>query len=275
MPITTRIIALATLLVAAGLSGCGGGSDSGIPPTPIAQATQATDAAATLESDFGGPDGLKQFFDTHSAEEIRQVLGTYGIGYRVHAVEHTKDQDAEKITDCQQYFPAEDRNFWHNFDGEFYYIDSAGRPNRAYEDLPPIASAPRITSCQTKIGQWGDAEDPRNDYDGGHLIGAQLGGWGGRANIVPQNANFNRGRWVELENKMADCGNLPGARLRYSIAVSYANTRNLVPSNFEMSIRNRATNDSVTLRYLNQDGGGPNGATENARGLAFLSANGC
>ncbi|WP_368669026.1 DNA/RNA non-specific endonuclease, partial [Corallococcus sp. CA053C] len=33
--------------------------------------------------------------------------------------------------------------------------------------------------AETSVGQWGDAENPSNDYDGGHLIGSQLGGWGG------------------------------------------------------------------------------------------------
>jgi DNA/RNA non-specific endonuclease len=265
-----RGAALSLFLV--GLAGCGGGSDA---PSNVASEALAVDTVTPLEEAYGGADGLKEFFDTHSADEIAAVLKTYGMGYRVHAIAFSKDGAVEKITDCNQYFPNEDRNIWHNFNSEYYYIDASGRPNRAYADLPPINKEPRIDSCQTKIGRWGDAEDPSNDYDGGHLIGAQLGGWGGRANIVPQDANFNRGRWVELENKMAKCGNLPNPRLRYSISVSYANSSNLVPSNFEMSVRNRATNSSVTMRYLNQDGGGPNGASENARGLAFLTENGC
>jgi DNA/RNA non-specific endonuclease len=264
-------------LAALTLSGCGGGSDE-LAPT----ASQALDPVTMLESDYGGADGLKQFFDTHSQEEIAAVLARYGIGYRVHASQIAQAGASaeefakiQQITDCEKYFPSEDRNYWHNFDGEFYFIDGTGRPNRAYKDLPPISSEARISACQTKIGQWGDAEDPGNDYDGGHLIGSQLGGWGGRANIVPQDANFNRGRWVALENKMAKCGALPDARLRYTITVSYANASSLVPTQFEMSIRNRVTNSSVTMQFLNQDGGGPNGASESARGTTFLTANGC
>jgi hypothetical protein len=90
-----------------------------------------------------------------------------------------------------------------HFNGEHYFIDGAGRPARAYADLPPIAGEPRSPACRSDVGGWGDAEDPENDYDGGHLIGAQLGGWGRRANLVPQDANFNRGTWAVLENAMA------------------------------------------------------------------------
>lgn len=272
-------------VLALALSGCGGGSDQ---PAPLASQTDSQAAAQTpdtvtrLESAYGGADGLKQFFDTHSQDEIAAELARYGMGYRVHAVQTAQAgsdaQEAAKIqqiTDCEKYFPNEDRNYWHNFNGEFYFIDGTGRPNRAYKDLPPIAKEARITSCQSKIGRWGDAEDPSNDYDGGHLIGAQLGGWGGRANIVPQDANFNQGRWVQLESKMAKCGALPDARLRYTITVSYANTTNLVPARFEMSITNRVTSSNVTMQFLNQDGGGPNGASESSRGMTFLTANGC
>jgi DNA/RNA non-specific endonuclease len=265
------------------LSGCAGGNDEPVAaPQAAATAPQADDAVTRLESAYGGPDGLKEFFDTHSQEEISAVLAGYGMQYRVNpsqiAQAGSEEEQAAKIlqiTDCEKYFPPEDRNVWQNFDGEFYFIDSSGRPNRAYKDLPPISSAPRITSCQSKIGRWGDAENPSNDYDGGHLIGAQLGGWGGRANIVPQDSNFNQGRWVQLESKMASCRVLPNARLRYTITVSYANTSNLVPSRFEMSIRNRSTNSSVTMQFQNVDGGGSNGASESARGMSFLTANGC
>lgn len=37
------------------------------------------------------------------------------------------------------------------------------------------------------------------------MIGAQLGGWGARANLVPQIANFNRGNWAQMENAVASC----------------------------------------------------------------------
>ena len=173
-----------------------------------------------------------EFFQSHTEEEIREALAPYGIGYVVRG----RVTEAA-ISDCPKYFPSGDRNIWFNFDGEYYLIDGSGRPSRAYKYLPPISAAPRIDSCQLNVGQWGDAENPSNDYDGGHLIGSQLGGWGGRANLVPQDANFNRGNWVTLENKMATCGGLPSGRIRYYIGANYPNSTALIPNNMTMELK--------------------------------------
>jgi DNA/RNA non-specific endonuclease len=235
------------------------------------------DSVTQLENDHGGADGLREFFDESSPEVIQQALADYGIGYVVHPylAEAASADDLQLISDCVKYFPSSDRNIWHNFNGEFYFIDTAGRPSRAYADLPPIVAAPRINACQTSIGQWGDAESPSNDYDGGHLIGSQLGGWGGRANIVPQDANFNRGNWAQLENAMALCKNRPAKSLRYSVSVGYANTSALVPTTFGMVITNSTTSSSVTMSFTNVDGGGTNGTATRQRGVAFLTSSGC
>jgi hypothetical protein len=266
-----HVVALIALSLVA-LAGCSGSDDTDTS-TP-----ESTDRITQLEKDHGGPDGLREFFDKSSPEQIQQALALYGIGYVVHPYQAEPADDLvqpQLISDCVQFFPSTDRNIWHNFNGEFYFIDTAGRPSRAYADLPPIAAAARITACQTSIGQWGDAENPSNDYDGGHLIGSQLGGWGGRANIVPQDANFNRGNWVQLENAMAGCGSLPAGRMRYSITVGYANTTALVPTTFGMVITNRTTSSSVTMSFTNVDGGGTNGTATRTRGTAFLTSNGC
>lgn len=228
------------------------------------------DVTSQLEQDFGGPSGLMDFFESHTEEEIRQALTPYGVGYVAHG-----DVTAALISDCPKLFPSTDRNKWHSFDGEYYFIDSVGRPNRAYKDLPRITAAPRVDSCQTNVGQWGDAENPSNDYDGGHLIGSQLGGWGGRANLVPQDANFNRGNWLQLENAMAGCGSLPNGRLRYSIGANYPNSTALIPNNLTMQITNQSTGSAVSMSFSNTDGGGTNGTTERTRGVNWLSSQGC
>ncbi|QAT84340.1 Putative ribonuclease YeeF [Corallococcus coralloides] len=228
------------------------------------------DVTSQLEQDFGGPSGLMDFFESHTEEEIRQALTPYGVGYVAHG-----DVTAALISDCPKLFPSTDRNKWHSFDGEYYFIDSVGRPNRAYKDLPRITAAPRVDSCQTNVGQWGDAENPSNDYDGGHLIGSQLGGWGGRANLVPQDANFNRGNWLQLENAMAGCGSLPKGRLRYSIGANYPNSTALIPNNLTMQITNQSTGSAVSMSFSNTDGGGTNGTTERTRGVNWLSSQGC
>jgi len=268
LPVLRPTTAALVLIVVQGLSACGGGSDTG---------AESQDMATRLEVAHGDANGLRTFFDTHSEDEIRAELARFGIGYEVHAPEMSKIQSVhpQAITDCNKFFPTADRTKWHNFDGEYYYIDSSGRPNKAYADLPPIKAEARQDSCQTSIGQWGDAENPSNDYDGGHLIGSQLGGWGGRANIVPQDANFNRGNWAQLENKMATCGVLASGAMRYSIDVGYPSSSKLVPSSFSMTITRQSNGAKVTMHFTNVDGGGPSGTSERVRGTDFLTANGC
>jgi len=241
------------VVVGAGMAGC--------TPAPAS----GTEPIDWMEADYGGPDRLMELLASGNEVEIRKRLDDYGIGFTRH----------ELISDCPQYFPSGDRNTWHSFDGEFYYIESSGRPYRAYKDLPPIVAEARSTTCQANVGQWGDAENPSNDYDGGHMIGSQLGGWGKRANLIPQDANFNRGNWLVLENKMATCGSLPSGRIRYYIGANYPNGSALIPNNLTMQLTNRVTGASVSLSFSNTDGGGGNGVTEKNRGVSFLSGQGC
>lgn len=228
------------------------------------QDLEEVDLASQMEQDFGGPSGLMEFFATHSEEEIRRALAPYGVGFTTAA-----------ITDCPKYFPSSDRNTWHYINGEYYFIESYGRPYRAYAYLPPIASEVRNETCQGYVGQWGDAENPNNDYDGGHLIGSQLGGYGKRANLVPQDANFNRGNWATLENKMAKCSVLPNGRMRYYIGANYPNSTALIPNTLTMEIRNRSTGASVFMSFQNVDYGGSNGTNEKNKGVSWLTNQGC
>src|SRR5262245_45256572 len=86
----------------------------------------ADEPMTAVEEDLGGPEGVMDMFDNNSEAKVRQKLADYGIEYRT----------SELISDCPQRFPASDRNVWHNFNGEFYYIESNGRPYRAYSYLP-------------------------------------------------------------------------------------------------------------------------------------------
>jgi hypothetical protein len=249
---------------------------TGVLTAGCGSAAGVTDEAETiesLESDFGGPDALMAFLESTNEQQVRAALGAYGMGYVVHD-EPADVQPYEVITDCPQYFPSSDRTAWHSLNGEFYYIDGSGRPSRAYTYFSPVASEPRATSCQTSVGQWGDAEGP-DDYDGGHMIGSQLGGWGKRANLVPQQFNFNRGNWVAVENKLAKCDAVPAGRIRYQVNVGYSNSTKLVPSTFGAQINNTSTGASVSLSFTNTAGGGSNGTSEKNRGVTFLTNQGC
>jgi len=228
-------------------------------------ASETDEPIDALESDLGGADGVAWMFKNHTEEEVRDYLDEHGIGLVVSGL----------VTDCPQKFPTADRVAWHNISGEYYYIDSAGRPSRAYTDLPPVTAEARNDTCQANVGNWGDAENSSNDYDGGHLIGSQLGGWGKRANLVPQDANFNRGNWAQLENKMALCRALPSGRMHYYISANYPNSSTLIPSKMGMDISNNSSGASVSLSFQNTDQGGSNGTSERTRGVSFLTNQGC
>ena len=53
------------------------------------------------------------------------------------------------------------------------------------------------------------------------MIGFQLGGWGKRLNMVPQNSNFNRGNWKHVEDAAAACKPLGRGQLVYWVEVRY------------------------------------------------------
>jgi DNA/RNA non-specific endonuclease len=242
--------------------GCGGA-----PSPKDATTGDATNAAEVdrLEVEFGGPGGLMAFFNDAPDATIADALESHDIGFARHAL----------LTACNPTFPQGDRNTWHAFDGEFYFIEASGRPNRAYKYLPPVVAAPRISGCQTTVGQWGDQEDEDNDYDGGHMIGSQLGGYGGRINLVPQDANFNRGNWVQIENKAADCGALPDERIFYYVRADYHDTTSLVPATMSLTLENRVSEDSVSFEFENTDGGGLDGVDQRLDAVAFLEDQGC
>lgn len=245
------------LAIALAAVACGGTSTITLEP--------GAEVVDQLEDEFGGPAGLMEFFDAAPESMIEEVLDSHDIGFVRHAL----------LTDCFPTFPESDRNTWHAFDGEFYYVETHGRPNRAYKYLPPIVAAPRISGCQETVGQWGDAEVPSNDYDGGHMIGSQLGGWGGRLNLVPQDTNFNRGNWVQIENKAADCGALPAERIFYYVRSNYGTSTSLVPTTMNLILENRNTGASVSFTFTNVDFGGSDGTSQRIEAVNFLAAQGC
>ena len=183
--------------------------------------------------------------------------------------------DAEALG-CPPVFPASVRATWQDISGERYRIDASGRPEQAIALLPPIGADARDEGCQGDVGRWGDALPGDDDYDGGHLIGAQLGGWGGRANMVPQIANFNRGNWLQMENAVASCaGELEDGQLRYTVTVAYDDVDTLVPSTMQMALDDLETEQSITLVFANAVQGGPDGTATRERGVQWLRDLGC
>lgn len=146
--------------------------------------------------------------------------------------------------DCPKQFRASARSKWHNISGERYYVDSHGRPARAETSLPPIEADERNPGCQQRVGKWGDEANAENDYDGGHLIGSQLGGWEARANMVPQNANFNRGNWAQVENCLARCTSVESGRFTYLVEARYPDASTLIPDAMRMTITDTEKDES-------------------------------
>ncbi len=233
-----RYVLPLALLTAVVLGGC----DTQRDTDPLVDPHHAASDSAYVRflRDVGGREGLTQLLTAGTTADLEAALAGHGIPLEV------RDRDADEaaaaknqdITACPQFFPTADRGKWFRLIGaggaEDHYIDSRGRPLTAYKTLGPITTAARQETCQANVGNWGAAG---NTYDGGHLIGSQLGGWGGRANLVPQQYNFNRGNWVKIENQLALCGRLGNGAVMYQVDVDYPSSTTLTPSAFHADVR--------------------------------------
>jgi hypothetical protein len=177
---------------------------------------------------------------------------------------------------CPAHFAEQVRGTWQALGGQAYFIDALGRPAAARAFLPPIAADDaRDSACQLQVGRWGDALLPSEDFDGGHLIGHQLGGFGGRANLVPQAASFNRGNWAQLENALASCAALTPGRIVLLVQAHYLDDTAIVPFALSMTLRDAADDDAIVLTFENTARGGEPGAALRLQGLLWLRARGC
>lgn len=81
--------------------------------------------------------------------------------------------------------------------GYEYTTDDQGRPMRISGTLR-LEEGER-TRLQTEVGHMGEEGD-----DGGHMIGTRFDGPTDAFNLVPQNANLNRGEWNSMERGWAE-----------------------------------------------------------------------
>lgn len=234
-------------------------------------------AYARLIDDLGGRDGLIALLRGSTHDELEATFAEYGMGFEVidrSTFDESLEDASKDITSCPQLFPVANRTKWYRLVGaggpEDHYIDSRGRPLIAVKMLGPIVTAPRQTTCQTNVGNWGV---PASDYDGGHLIGSQLGGWGGRANLVPQHFNFNRGNWVRIENQLARCGRLGNGAVEFVVDIDYPNATTLTPSRWRGDVRIGGVWRRAS--FTNTSGGGPNGTTQANGMISWLQSRGC
>jgi hypothetical protein len=237
---------------------------------------------AALLGAVGGRDALADLLESATDAELEATFARFGMDYEFLGEAELAELAAadsleglgKDITACPQRFPTADRGKWFRLAGaggyESHYIDSRGRPAVAYKSLGPIVTAPRQTTCQTNVGNW---EDPGSLYDGGHLIGSQLGGWGGRANLVPQHYNFNRGNWKRVEDQLARCGRLGSGAVRFYADVDYPNSSTLTPSQFHADVQ--IAGQWRSADFYNQSGGGSSGSSQASGMVGWLSGKGC
>lgn len=110
-------------------------------------------------------------------------------------------------------------------DGYTYETDEFGRTSQVYGELR-LEPGER-TKLQTEVGHQGLADD-----EGGHLIGTRFDGPTDAFNLVPQNANLNRGDWKAMENSWADALE-DGKDVSVAVDPIYADD-SIRPSSFEV-----------------------------------------
>jgi DNA/RNA non-specific endonuclease len=200
--------------------------------------------------DLGGFAAFNNLIASGEKEKIEATLSKYGIGYSASepgasqsssstlsknlSNENGSANQATKplaITDCVPFFPPADRGKTFALGSHTVYIDAMGRPAYATwigSPSDPVVPGTR-TPCATTVGTWGIAGD-----QGGHLIPTALGGWGGRANIVPQNGSMNMGPWKIIESIPSICSKR--WTTTYIVTPGYASPLDVRPARFDLTI---------------------------------------
>jgi hypothetical protein len=113
--------------------------------------------------------------------------------------------DTGRIRECPERFRPEDSNRAHFFPGGMILsVDEQGRPNGSYMDVPDVVvPSKRNEDCQTKVSELYGSK-PTDQ--GGHAIGARLGGWPKRANLTPQDGVLNMSyEWKQIDATVDLC----------------------------------------------------------------------
>jgi hypothetical protein len=95
-------------------------------------------------------------------------------------------------------------------------IDNYGRPGWSdFRSNTMPMTAERDKQCQREVKSWGRSTD-----QGGHGIGSRLSGWGGRANLGPQDGTLNMSNeWKSLDAAADACasrGHMTGHRVWFA-----------------------------------------------------------
>ncbi|MDZ7923109.1 MAG: DNA/RNA non-specific endonuclease [Marinagarivorans sp.] len=115
--------------------------------------------------------------------------------------------------------------------GHAFITDDKGRVTQVGGDLDP-EKFDRNYYQQRLAGKAENA----TGYDGGHLIGTQLGGAGDKINLVPMTSGLNRGRYLQMENEIAKAMLDPNVKnVSIKIDVGYPPTNTVTPNKIQVT----------------------------------------
>ncbi len=127
-----------------------------------------------------------------------------------------------------------------------FHTDDQGRTVNAEATLA-WSKSDRNTYQQCKAGKCGSPGD-----EGGHLIASIFGGPGEKINLVPMDANLNKGAWKKMENSWANVLK-DGGKVQVKIEPSY-NGNNKRPDSFTVTYQ--LNNDRPVREIFNNVPGG-------------------
>lgn len=138
------------------------------------------------------------------------------------------------------------------------YIDTVGRPQIGLALIPPFTAAGRDRTCQSKVGNLGNLEKgvshsthPKSvTYDGGHLVPSSIGGWGRRANLVPQNSLLNQAVLSTIDAQMSYCKRFVPRTVIFQTQALYNDSTTNVPDRFILTIAFPRNSKGFTARHL-------------------------
>jgi len=138
-------------------------------------------------------------------------------------------------SECVPFYGPEARGHAYTGNGETVTVDAAGRPVMAHKEWGywgALGTGSSQSGCSTtKVGTWGWLGD-----QGGHLIANVLGGWAGRANVVPQNGTLNTGIWRSRVEALARKCVLTGLGVNYTVVADYDSESTVRPDALEASL---------------------------------------
>jgi|GEM_PF-1903435 len=130
-----------------------------------------------------------EFVGTLWNKTVSTMLGKKSVGSRSGRVAVKKGAGEVSVSTITGSMP----NTQYTINGYHYTTDGYGRTKSVKGKLDLIPGQRDIKN-QMKAGKMGQPGD-----DGGHLIGVQFNGPKDTINVVPQNANLNRGEWKSME----------------------------------------------------------------------------